>query len=209
MATVSDARTLPYGPRDAGIPLNADEFEAADFQHGWRYELIHGVLVVSPSPREEERDANEQLGFWLRAYQQSERGNLLDLTLPEQDLRVQTHIRRCDRAIWCGLGRLPRTRGRVAERDPPAIVIEFPSSRPADQRRDYEEKAIEYRDLGVKEYWILDRFRRSMTAWSWKRGTWSQRLLSEKQSYQTPLLPGFRLSLRALFAISDRYPSDD
>jgi Uma2 family endonuclease len=37
----------------------------------------------------------------------------------------------------------------VAKRDVPAIIVEFPSSRPADQRRDYEEKKVEYRDLGI------------------------------------------------------------
>jgi hypothetical protein len=50
----------PLGPRDAGAPMTLAEFDAADFQLGYRYELIHGMLVVTPPPLEEERDANEQ-----------------------------------------------------------------------------------------------------------------------------------------------------
>jgi Uma2 family endonuclease len=198
--------TTPLGPRDAGIPLTLDEFEAADFERGFRYELIHGVLVVSPAPLEEERDANEDLGRWLRNYQDYHpQGSALDLTLPEHDLTTKANVRRCDRAMWTGLGRRPRTRGPIRRRDVPSIVVEFPSSRPADQRRDYEEKKIEYRDLGVQEYWIIDRFRRTMTVYRWRGKRWVKVVVRESETYQTPLLPGFELSLAKLLAVSDKY----
>jgi Uma2 family endonuclease len=198
----------PYGhrPRDAGLPMTLDEFEQADFELGYRYELIHGVLIVTPPPLEEERDCNEELGRWLRNYGESHPdGAALELTLPEQNIRTAGQNRRCDRAIWAGLGRRPRTRGAVERRDPPTIVVEFPSSRPADQRRDYDEKKLEYRDLGVQEYWIIDRFRRTMTVYSWRGQRWAKRTIRETDTYRTPLLPGFELPLGRLFAVSDEY----
>lgn len=206
MATVLNTLDCPLGPRDAGVPMSLDEFEAADYEPGYRYELIHGVLVVSPAPLEEERDANEELGRWLRNYQESHpQGKALDLTLPEHNLRTIAQNRRCDRAVWTGLGRPPRTRGPAARRDTPSIVVEFPSSRPADQRRDYDEKRVEYRDIGVKEYWIVDRFRRAMTVYSWRGEKWVKRVVTEKDAHRTPLLPGFELSLRRLLAVADKY----
>jgi Uma2 family endonuclease len=206
MANATLTLTKPLGPRDAGMPLTLDEFEAADFKEGYRYELIHGVLVVSPAPLSQERDANEELGHWLRKYQESHpQGKSLDLTLPEQDVRTKANIRRCDRAIWCGLGRLPRTTGRVAKRDLPSIIAEFPSSRPADQRRDYEEKQVEYRDARVQEYWIIDRFRRTMTVYRWRGKRWVKLLVKEGETYQTPLLPAFALPLAELLAVADKY----
>jgi Uma2 family endonuclease len=206
MATVTEIETAPLGPRDAGMPMTLDEFEEGDFELGYRYELIHGVLVVTPAPLEEERDANEELGHWLRNYRESHpQGKSLDLTLPEHNLRTRGQNRRCDRAIWAGLGRRPRTRGPVTRRDPPAIVVEFPSARPADQRRGYEEKRIEYRDLDVQEYWIIDRFRRTMSVYAWRGKRWVKRTVAEAETYHTPLLPGFELPLRKLLAISDRY----
>lgn len=206
MATIIQTPIAPLGPRDAGVPMSLDEFEAADFVPGYRYELVHGVLIVTPPPLEEERDANEELGRWLRNYQESHpQGKALDLTLPEQNLRTKTQNRRCDRAIWCGLGRSPRTRGPVAARDVPAIVVEFPSSRPADQRRDYEEKQREYRDLGVQEYWIIDRFNRSMLVYSRQGKRWKKRAFTRRDVYGTPLLPGFELNLAKLLAVSDKY----
>jgi Uma2 family endonuclease len=107
--------------------------------------------------------------------------------------------------LWIGLGRLPRTRGLHRRRDVPAIVVEFSSSRPADQRRDYAEKRIEYRDLGVREYGIVDRFRRTMTVYYWRGSRWVKRLVNATETYATPLLPGFELPLGKLLAISDRY----
>lgn len=203
---ISEIQSIPLGPLDAGLPLTLDEFDAAEFEEGYRYELVHGVLIVTPPALEEERDANEDLGHSLRNYQDSHpKGKALDLTLPEQNIRTKTQNRRCDRAIWAGLGRRPRTRGPVRARDVPSILAEFPSSRPADQRRDYEEKRIEYRDLGVEEYWIIDRFKRTMTVYSWRGQRWIKRKIAEGTLYRTPLLPGFELDLARLLAVSDKY----
>jgi Uma2 family endonuclease len=210
MDALASQFTIPYGPRDAGIPLTLDEFEHAEFEEGFRYELIHGVLVVNAAPLEEERNANEVLGYWLYLYRETHpQGKSLDLTLPEHDLRTKIQVRRADRVLWTGLGRMPRTRGPVRRRDIPSIVVEFPSSRPADMRRDYEEKRIEYRDLGVREYWIFDRFRRALTVYRWQGKRWAKLIVPEGKDYSTPLLPGFELSVSALLAVSDRYATQD
>lgn len=206
MSTITAKQTAPYGPRDAGAILTLDEFEEADYEPGYRYELIHGVLVVTPPPLEEERDSNEELGYWLRSYQQSHpQGTSLDLTLPEQNGRTTLQNRRCDRVIWAGLGRRPCSRGPAARRDVPTIVVEFTSSRAADRRRDYEEKKTEYRDIGVREYWIVDRFRRLLTVYHRRGARWAKRAVGEAETYRTPILPGFELPLAKLLAVSDQY----
>jgi Uma2 family endonuclease len=194
------------GPRQAGRLMTLDEFETADFVSGFRYELIHGVLIVNPPPLAAERDGNEELGHWLRLYKETHpQGKSLDLTLPEHNLRMQRHNRRADRVIWAGLGRQPVTDGPAKMRDTPAIVVEFPSGSVADRRRDYEEKKDEYRDLGLKEYWIIDRFQRTLTVYSRRGSRWVKRLYSEPDIYETRLLPGFMLSLEKLFAVTGKY----
>ena len=76
---------LPLGPDSSGACLTPAEFDAAEFEEGWRYELIHGVLVVSPPPLRKERDPNDELGYWLRRYQESHpQGRAMDATLPEE-----------------------------------------------------------------------------------------------------------------------------
>lgn len=47
---------LRLAPNSSGVSLTPEEFDAAEFEEGWRYELIHGVLVVSPPPLRKERD---------------------------------------------------------------------------------------------------------------------------------------------------------
>jgi hypothetical protein len=41
---------LYFGPESNGILLTPAEFDKADFEDGWRYELVNGVLIVTISP---------------------------------------------------------------------------------------------------------------------------------------------------------------
>jgi len=56
------------------------------------------------------------------------------------------------------LGRHPNV-----ETDIPAILVEFVSKRKRYRVRDYEEKRREYQAIGVREYWVVDWFGRTMT----------------------------------------------
>src|SRR5262245_34632432 len=112
-----------YGPSANGIQMTPREFDRADFERGWRYELVNGVLIVSPAPVLNERDPNDELGRILRNYQDFHpEGKALDLTVPEHDVETADNRRRADRAVWCGLGRRPR------KNETPTITVEFVSS---------------------------------------------------------------------------------
>ncbi|MCC6418260.1 MAG: Uma2 family endonuclease [Gemmataceae bacterium] len=201
MATVTANRKRMFGPESAGTLMTPREFDRAEFIEGHRYELIHGVLVVSPSPLENERDPNEELGYWLRVYRDTHpEGAALDATLPEQTVATKVNRHRADRAIWAGLGRLPR------RKDVPTIVVEFVSAGKKDRTRDYEEKRNEYIDRGVKEYWILDRFQKTLTVHTPHGPKSRKRVYRAKQTYTTALLPGFELKLARLFELADRWP---
>jgi Uma2 family endonuclease len=191
---------LQLGPDANGMLLSPEEFDAAEGERGWRYELIRGVLIVTPAPLEEERDPNEELGFLLRLYrEQHPAGESLDKTLPEHDIQVGEDRRRADRVIWAGLGRRPK-RGEV-----PAIAIEFVSSGKRSRTRDNNEKRDEYLRIGIQEYWIIDRFQRTMTVHLKHDSACETKLLHESETYATPLLPGFHLPLARLFALADAW----
>jgi Uma2 family endonuclease len=104
--------------------MTPEEFDAiTNYDDRYRYELVRGVLVVSPIPSEAERDPNEELGYLLRDYKKHHPlGSALDKTLAEHEILPGAERRRADRVIWAGLGRVPDP-----VTDVPTIVIEFVS----------------------------------------------------------------------------------
>jgi Uma2 family endonuclease len=199
MSTAEVETPLVAGPEIAGTLMTPDEFDAIEeWDEDYRYELVHGVLVVSPPPLEQERGPNQMLGYWLLRYQEDHaHGSTLDETLPEHTVRCKETRRRADRVIWAGLGRKPNTR-----RDTPTIAAEFVSAGKRSRHRDYEQKRDEYRAIRIQEYWIFDRFARTMTV---HRLDGTTVIVHENETYTTPLLPGFELDLAKLLAVADRY----
>ena len=195
--------TVPrYGPSANGFQMTPREFDRGDFERGWRYDLINGVLIVSPSPVSNERDPNEELGRILRNYQEyPPQGSAMDATLSEHDIETGDNRRRADRAIWCGLGRLPR------KNETPTIVVEFVSRSRRDWIRDYETKRDEYLDAGIHEYWIFDRFAETLTVWT-KNGRRSKRVFHADQTLSSSRLPGLVLGLRKLFDLANRWSEE-
>lgn len=196
----TQVRRLRLGPRSAGALITPEEFDRARFKDGWRYELINGVLVVSPIPSRSERDPNEELGFSLRSYQKFHpQGSALELTLTEETIETRQNRRRADRVLWAGLGRLP------GPEEAPTIVVEFVSEGKANRERDYVSKRAEYREIGVKEYWIIDRFTKTLTVYRFAEGTDEELVVPATHSYQSPLLPGYELPLGQLLALAQRW----
>ncbi len=198
--TKTKTRRLRLGPRSAGVLLTTEEFDRARFVEGWRYELINEVLVVSPIPSLNERDPNEEFGYFLRTYQESHpQGSALDLTIGEQTIETKKNRRRADRVIWAGLGRLPEPN------EPPTIIIELVSKGKINRERDYVAKRAEYREIGVKEYWIIDRFSKTMTICLFAADRDQELVFAANQTYSTTLLPGFELPLRRLLELAERW----
>jgi Uma2 family endonuclease len=183
-----------------GMLMTPEEFDAVtDWDERLVYELIHGVVIVTPPPGESERDPNGELEFLLRLYKGTHpQGSILDKTLSEQYLPVPGGRRRADRVVWTGLGRVP-----IPGKDIPSIAAEFVSRRRRDRQRDYDEKRREYQALGVGEYWVIDRFARTMTVFRNLPGEPPELIVKADETYQTPLLPGFELPLARLFKVAD------
>ncbi len=199
-------RSVPrrIGPGSAGIIMTPEEFDAFPRSRTndlYRYELIRGVLVVSPMAGRAELSPNDLLGYLLQHYQYTHpQGSLLYDTWPECELVLGENRRRCDRAIWIGWEKPPE------ETELPQIVVEFVSPRKRDAVRDYETKREEYLSAGIREYWIIDRFKRIMTVHKPGPDAPATVIVAQNQNYQTDLLPGFVLPLARLLERADRYP---
>lgn len=193
---------LCLGLESAGILLTPEEFDAIeDYDENYRYELIHGVLVVSPIPLAQETGPNELLGRLLLNHQEDHsQGKELDDTLPQQYVRTRTSRRIADRLMWTGLGRLPNLK-----RDPASIAVEFVSAGRRNRKRDYTDKRKEYGEAGIQEYWIFDRFQRTLTVIRYSGRGQQVRVIPEKEIYESPLLPGFVVPVGKVLAVADRW----
>jgi Uma2 family endonuclease len=84
------------------------------------------------------------------------------------------------------------------------LLMEIVSGDPKDRKRDYEDKLADYAETKVSEYWIIDPELQTVTV---------HRLEGERydvdgqytagQQAMSPLLPGFAVDVRALFAVAD------
>jgi Uma2 family endonuclease len=202
MAAAPVSEELVLGPECNGLRMTPEEFDAVDeYDEDYTYELVNGVVVVNPIPLAEETGPNDLLGYYLLHYQREHpQGRCLDNTLPQQYVNTPTGRRLADRLVWAGLGRMPNRR-----RDLASIAIELVSAGRRNQQRDYVDKRREYREAGIPEYWIIDRFRRTMTVIRNRPGQPEDVVVvSENQTYQSPLLPGFELLLGQILAAADR-----
>ena len=194
----------PYGPEDNGTILTPRAFDRAEFEEGWRYELINGVLVVSPIPFEREGELNEELGYWLRHYQHGHpEGICLLSTLVERVIVLGDNRRRPDRVIWIGPPSILR------QKRLPTIVAEFVSKRKRDRLRDYETKRDEYLAAGIKEYWVIDRFAKKVAIFTKPGRRIRATVLEADQDLTSSLLPGFALPLKRLFAVAERWAEEE
>ncbi|MEM9703842.1 MAG: Uma2 family endonuclease, partial [Planctomycetota bacterium] len=107
--------------------------------------------------------------------------------------------RRADLVVWCGMGDKA-----IAANAVPTIAVEIVSKEKRDRHRDYVEKRAEYLAAGVREYWVFDRFRRTLTVCTTPTGDAGLSIVKADGSYRTDLLPGFVLSIGDLLAEADR-----
>jgi Uma2 family endonuclease len=205
--TEADLRPLVLDGNSNGYLMSREEFAALtveDCDPRFRYELLNGVVIVSPPPSDGEAGPNDELGFLLRSYKLTPPGKCLDDTLFEREVATSVGIRRVDRAIWVGFGR--RISSKV---DLPTILVEFVSPGKRASRRDYEQKRDEYLAIGTKEYWVIDRFRRTVTVYFPPTANPPVRVIAENEVYTTPLLPGFELPVARLMQLADQYRDEE
>ena len=116
-----------------------DEFQAMPKDDGWNYELIDGIVLMSPSPSREHQQIGARILMKL--------GILLEHTpcdpVYELDIIHNDCVYRPDLLVFCD---------RNAEL--PEIIFEILS--PSTRHRDLRIKLAKYELMGIKEYWIVD-----------------------------------------------------
>jgi Uma2 family endonuclease len=193
MATVT---TL--GLADHGRQISDDEFEAADFEPGYKYELIDGRLYVSSEPELPEVCLEKWLTGMLERYAEKHPevinfvANKARVFLPS---RASSTIPEPDVAAYRNFPRRRRFQGLRWKGVSPILVAEVLVA--SDPFKDLVRNVELYQHVpSIREYWILDGrglvdepvltvYRRRGRVWLAKRE------VPFGATYTTPLLPGF------------------
>ncbi len=189
------------GPADDGRTMSLEEFDLAEGQEGYLYELSRGVITVTDVPDLEHQAQLEAAFEQLFGYRVAHRtlvyrlveGSSAKILLA--DLQSERHP---DIVLYKSR---PLDRENVWANWIPDLVVEVVS--PSSRRRDYEQKPEEYLNFGVGEYWIIDYENREMLVNRRSGGRWVQHLVKEKEAYEPKLLPGLRFELAPVFAAAD------
>ncbi len=191
---------LKLGPRDQGRAMTFEEFIAADFEDGHKYELIHGRLRVAPLPNLPADWLEEWLLDQLKAYARH-RPDVLnhvtnkarvyvegrdDVSYPEPDI---TAYKNFPREQWLA------TRWREVS---PVLVVEVLD--PDNPGKDTVRNVDVYLAVpSIREYWVLDTrdgFDKPKLLVHRRHGQdWRKIEVPFKKAYTTRLLPGFSLVL--------------
>jgi len=187
-------------PDDHRRPLTLEEFEHADAQEGYHYELIDGRLQVSPLPDM----PHEELRDWLK--------RMLDRYVAAHP-EVINHVKTPARVFVPGRPAatapepdvaayrdfpldLPIARRRWRDFSP-VLVIEVLSEDNAE--KDWDRNQDLYLQIpSIREYWILDPIddpdHPTLTVFRRRGQRWQQPIeIAAGGTYSTRLLPGFSL----------------
>jgi Uma2 family endonuclease len=191
---------LMLGKDDHGRPLSAEEFERADYQEGFRYELIEGRLYVSPLPNA----PHDWVVTWIygKLYLYSLQNPTVinyvphgaRVFLPDQPEETRPEPDVAAYSDWP----LDLPAAELDWRNvSPLLVVEIISA--DDPDKDLVRNVQLYRQVpSIREYWIIDprqdTDRPSLIArHRGSRGWQRPQRVRGGGTYTTPLLPGFSL----------------
>lgn len=192
---MSAAPKWPSGTLLTGLRMTADEYLALG-ETQERYELIDGVIVMSPSPIPPHSEIAAEIIGQLRNFRK--RTNQIRV-FPETDVRLSPVLVYRPDVVVYHTDRLPA--GKLARLDlPPDLVIEIlsPSTKPLD----LVSKRGDYQRFGGGEYWVVDPLDGSVRCWRREDNTMT--LVSVPgETLASSVIAGFVLDLAAVRAAGE------
>ena len=176
----------------AAAPMTVEEFANMHTADTEAYELVEGELVPLSSPTPLHSKIRHRLERLLEDYFLR---NSIGEAFGEVDCRLSGRtVRRPDISIFAGARWKQIDLRRIPVALAPDIAVEILS--PSEAAIDVHRKAIEYLAAGASEVWILDHANAELEI---RTGS-GIRLLRGADAIETPLLPGFSLTLTGLLA---------
>lgn len=195
MSAISSHRRK-LAPQYAAVRISADEYLALP-DDGFRYELIDGVMVMSPSPAPKHQRILAVLIAQLEVYLER---NPLGAVFPETDVRFSPELVYRPELVYLTNVNLPM--GDAPITSVPDMVCEIIS--PDSRRQDTETKRGDYERFGVQEYWLIDPERKSLTFLRLEAGRYLD-AIHDESTYRSAAVPGFILDLARIRHVFENF----
>jgi Uma2 family endonuclease len=190
--------TVKIGPADHGRRMSLADFDHAEVQEGYIYELGRGIIIVSDVPTWPHLQQVTSIRKQLTAYDLAHPGKINTIAAgSECKLLIGPFESERHPDISVYLAPPPSQEDMWAVWVP-ALVVEVVSL--GSEVRDYQEKREEYLRFGVREYWIVDAVRREILVLRRSGAGWAERRVRAPKPLRTRLLQGFTLDTAAVFA---------
>lgn len=183
----------------AGLKMSADEFLALG-ETAERYELVDGVVVMSPSPTPGHNELLLEIAMQLRTFADRTRSARVFI---ETDVRFERDKVYCPDISIYRADRLPPKVERLELA--PELIVEVLS--PGTKALDLITKRDDYDAAGVAEYWAADADSGEVRCWQRQTGAGGSRLCEippQGDTLSSSAFPGLVLDLRPLRAIAQR-----
>jgi len=184
-------------PQDAGRRMSLDEFDTAEGQPGYVYELSKGIVLVSDVPNRRHLVQVQEVRRQLMVHQ-LQHPDQVNMIAGSGECKIligaEESERHPDVAVY---KRPPDDEDNLWANWVPDIVVEVISA--GSEHRDYVEKRQEYLLFGVREYWVVDADREEVLVLRRWAGRWTERVVRPPKVYTTKLLPGFEFHCAAVF----------
>lgn len=174
----------------SGLRMTADQFLEI-CNESENYELINGVVTVTPSPAPIHQHLTGEIFYQIRHFLES---HPVGLVFVETDVHLGSDasgdfVYRSEIVFYVGeraIGMEDKLFG------PPDLVVEIVSR--GSRRLDSETKLRDYERFGVREYWLFDPERHRMTAYLLRDNAFVESPITGDR-FSCEAVPGFHLDV--------------
>lgn len=180
-----------------GLRMSAEEYLALG-ETQIRYELIDGVVIMSPSPTAQHQQLIMEIAFQIASFLNR---NPIGNVFPELDINLQSALGR-EIVYRPDIVYVSNQRADIIQKyimAAPDVLVEVISSN--SRQYDSVTKKDDYEAAGVREYWLIDPLESKMTFYV-RQGEKFGEATPDGESFTSTAIPDFTLDcnrIRKLF----------
>ncbi|NEP48373.1 MAG: Uma2 family endonuclease [Moorea sp. SIO3C2] len=180
------------------VSWRIDDLELLPHSEGTIYEIIEGELFMTLTPHRRHQQICGIIFSYLNNWSEST-GNGETIITPGIIFSDSDNV--IPDVVWVSHERLAQIEDEAGHLTAaPELVVEVISKGIDNEKRDREVKVKLYSIQGVKEYWIVDRFRKQVEVYRRDKGKLTLvATLFENDELNSPLLPNFAVRPRSGF----------